>query len=177
MNPQAGHSGSRILGYLRSFPVIVTVVVALALGLGSGVAYGYFAATGSGVGAAGAGTMQTVAVVTGGTPSMPLLPGGPAGDLVFDVANTNDFDVTLAAVAVSSDGEIRFDKGHSTCATTNGTTVVTVQVPAGQLRQVIPANTTAQIDLAGAVRMDLSAANSCQGATISVPIMISVQAP
>ena len=62
------------------------------LSLGSGVAYGYFAAIGSGVGAAGAGTMQTVAVVNGGTPSIPLLPGGPAGDLVFDVANTNDFD-------------------------------------------------------------------------------------
>jgi len=176
VNPQAGRSGYGILRHLRSIPVVVGVVVAIVLGLGSGVAYGYFTADGSGAGAAGAGTMQTVAVVTGGTPSMPLLPGGPAGDLVFKVANTNDFDVTLAAVTMSSDGETAFDKGHSGCGTTSGHAVVTVQVPADQLRQVIAAKTTVQVELARAVRMDLAATNSCQGATIMVPIVVSVQA-
>ena len=58
------------------------------MGLGGGVAYGYF--TSSGAGAGDVAEMRTASVVTAGTPAGPLLPGGPVGDLVFDVSNPKD---------------------------------------------------------------------------------------
>ena len=121
--------------------------------------------------------MRTVSVVTAGTPASPLLPGGPAGDLVFDVSNPNDYPVSLIGVALSSGGTISFDDGHAGCGTTDGEPVVTVNVPAGDLPVAIPANATVPVDLAAAVSMDPAAASSCQSAAINVPITITVHTP
>jgi hypothetical protein len=120
------------------------------------------------------GTAQTVTISTAGTPSAPLLPGGPAGDLVFAVSNPNSYPVSLVSVVPKSGGTITFDAGHASCSTTDANPVVTLSVPGADLPVSIPANTTAPIDLAGAVSMDVAATNSCQGATISIPITITV---
>lgn len=164
----------RIMRPVHRTRLLLVVAVAVSVGLGGGVAYGYFTASGAGAGAADTGTMVTVSVVTAGTPAAPLLPGGPAGDLVFDVSNPNNFPVSLVGVAMRAGGTITFDAGHSTCATTDGQPVVTVTVPAGDLPVAIPANATVPVDLAAAVTMDVAATSSCQGATINVPILITV---
>lgn len=163
-----------ILRSARRIPLLLVIVVAVSVGLGGGVAYGYFTASGAGAGAADIGTMQTVSVVTAGAPAGPLLPGGPAGDLVFDVSNPNNYPVSLVAVALSAGGTASFDPGHSGCGTTDGEPVITVTVPAGDLPVSIPANATVPVDLAAAVTMDVAATGSCQGATINVPITITV---
>jgi len=163
-----------ILRPVRRIPLLVVIVVAVSVGLGGGVAYGYFTSSGAGAGAAAAGTMRTVSVVTAGTPAGPLLPGGPAGDLVFDVSNPNDFPVSLVGAAFSAGGTVSFDPGHAGCGTTDGDPVVTVNVPAGDLPVSVPSNATVPVDLAAAVSMDVAATGSCQGAAINIPITITV---
>ena len=79
--------------------------------------------------------------------------------------------------AKSCGGTVSFDAGHSGCGTTNLDPVVTVDVPAGDLPVSIPANATVPVDLAAAVSMSLAATSSCQGATINVPITITVHTP
>ena len=167
----------RILRPVRRIPLLLVVVVAVSVGLSGGVAYGYFTASGAGAGAAAAADMRTVSVVTAGSPAGPLLPGGPAGDLVFDVSNPNDFPVSLVGAVLSAGGTVSFDAGHAGCGTTDGDPVVTVDVPVGDLPVAIPANATVPVDLAAAVSMDVAATSSCQGATINVPITITVHTP
>jgi hypothetical protein len=85
--------------------------------------------------------------------------------------------VSLVGVALTSGGTISFDAGHAGCSTTGGDPVVTVTVPAGDLPMSIPANATVPVALAAAVSMDGAATNGCQGATINVPIAITVHTP
>jgi hypothetical protein len=140
----------------------------------SGGAYAYFASTGSATASVIVGNAQTVTISTAGTPSAPLLPGGPAGDLVFSVTNPNSYPVSLVSVVSESGGTISFDGAHASCSTTDANPVVTLSVPGADLPVSIPANSTTPIDLAASVSMDAAATNSCQGATISIPITITV---
>jgi hypothetical protein len=148
--------------------------MALAVGLGAGAAYGYFTGSGHGSGVATTGTLQTVTIATAGTPSSPLLPGGPSGDLVFSVTNPNNSTLSLVSVALSG-GAISFDGSHSGCTTTDSNPVVTLNLPSN-LPISIPHNSgnPVQVDLQNAVSMDVAATSNCQGATISVPITITM---
>ncbi|MGD0985617.1 MAG: hypothetical protein ABSA65_17670 [Acidimicrobiales bacterium] len=145
-------------------------IVALVIGVGASVAYGYFTSYGSGTGSGSTGTLRTVTVATVGTPTVPLFPGG-TGDVVFSVTNPNDFTVSL--VSVSGDGTITADADHSGCTTTG----VTLSVPPVDLPISIPAETVQPIDLSGAASMSPSSLSACQGATFSIPITITVDAP
>ena len=155
-------------------PLVLAAIVALVLGISAGAAYGYFTSTGQGSGVASVGTMQTVTLATAGTPSTPLRPGGPSGDLVFKVTNPNNFAVSLVGVALQSGGTITFDSGHSSCTTTDSNPVVSLTSLSGDLPVAIAKNSTLQVDLQSAVSMDVAATNNCQGATINIPITITV---
>ena len=155
----------------RRFIFVFGAIVALLLGIGAGAAYGYFSSTGSGTGSGSTGTMQTVTVAAAGTPSSPLLPGG-TGDVVFSATNPNNFAVSITSI--SANGTITPDGGHSGCTTTDANPVVTLSVPPGDLPLSISANTTENIDLAGAATMDVAATSNCQGATFNIPITITV---
>lgn len=152
-------------------PLVLGAVVALVLGLGAGAAYGYFTSSGHGSGVTTTGTLQSVTIATAGTPSTPLLPGGPSGDLVFSVTNPNNYAVSLVSVALEAGGTITFSTG---CTTTDSNPVVTLHTPTN-LPMSIAKNSTIQVDLSGAVSMDVAATSSCQGATINVPITITVE--
>jgi hypothetical protein len=159
----------------RKLVLAVSVLVAFVLSAGAGAAIAYFMSTGKGTGSANVGTMKTVTIsASAGTPTSPLLPGG-AGDVVFKVTNPNNYPVALVSVTLKSGGTITPDSGHAGCSTTDSNPVVTVSVPAPDLPATIPANTTTQVDLAGAASMDVAATTDCQGASFSVPIVITVQ--
>jgi len=154
---------------------LLAAAAALALCVAAGgVAYAYLTSTGSATASVVVGSAQTVTISTAGTPSAPLLPGGSAGDLVFSVTNPNSYPVSLVSVVPETGGTISFDSAHAACSTTDSNPVVTLSVPGADLPVSIPANTTMPIDLAGSVSMDAAATNSCQGASIYVPITITV---
>ena len=76
----------------------------------------------------------------------------------------------MTLVSVSGNGTITPDSGHSACTTTG----VTFTSQTG-LATTIPASATNdQIDLNGAVSMNTSSSNGCQGATFSIPVTITV---
>jgi hypothetical protein len=148
--------------------------VAMVTVLGGGAAYAYFLSAGSGSGSASTGAMKavTVAAVTG-TPTTPLVPGGN-GDVILKVTNPNNFSVSLTTVVFKAAGTITFDNAHLGCTTTDTTPVVTLSVPANDLPQTIPAAQSATFDLVNAVTMAGTATSNCQGATISIPVTITV---
>lgn len=151
--------------------IVLTLVAAVLAAIASaGAAYAYFTSSGHGSGTTSVGSMSTVALqATAGTANSKLYPGG-SGDLSFEVDNPNNYAVTL--VSVTGDGSISADSNHSSCTTAQ---VVTFTNQTG-LTANIPANATNyQIDLAGVVSMTTAAVNSCQGATFSVPVTISVE--
>jgi hypothetical protein len=150
-------------------------IAAFAISAGAGAAFAYFGATGTGSGSAKLGSMKSVTIAaTVGTPTSVLLPGGSA-DVVFTVTNPNSFPVSLGGVTLKSGGQITPDSSHAGCATTDSNPVVTLNVPPHDLPVTIPPNSTTPIDLAGAASMDVAATTNCQGASFSVPIVISVQ--
>jgi hypothetical protein len=146
--------------------VVGTAAAALTI-TGTGGAYAYWSTEGSGQGAAETSTM-TVATeeLTPGdaTPSQQLLPGRTA-DAVVKVRNPNAFSVTLISVA-----------GTTAPSADNGCspTGVTFQNATG-LRTDIAAGTTRVVSLPSAVSMSPTAASACQGATFTIPVLITVQ--
>lgn len=154
---------------------VSAAAAAATLGLSAGAAYAYFTSHGSGTGSGGTtGTILTVNLATvSGTPTAPLFPG-TTGDLFITVHNPNSQSVSITAVAFNSGGSITFDASHSGCATTpTGNPVVSLSVPAGDLPLTVSAGATTSFDLSGAVTMNSTVNNSCQGATIFVPVTIT----
>jgi len=162
---------SRAAGGGRGRPgAVVLIAVVVGLGLTATAAYGYFGSGGSGAGSVGTGTMQAVALVADtGTPTSPLYPGG-TGDVVLRVHNPNPYRVTLVSVVES--GAITADAAHTGCTTTG----VTFTAQSG-LSQPIGAGATVSVDLPGAASMSASSSSGCQGATFSIPVMITVHEP
>lgn len=149
----------------------VAVLTAIGILVLAGAAWAYFSSSGSGSGSGSAGSMSTVTLnATAGTPSTPLYPGG-TGDVSLEVTNPNAYLVTLVGVALKPGGTITADAGHSGCTTTG----VTFTNQTG-LSTTIPQSTSGyRIDLAGAVSMNATSSNGCQGATFTIPVTITVE--
>jgi hypothetical protein len=133
---------------------------------GAGLAFAYFTSTGSSTASASTGTLSVSIAATAGTPSDPMYPGGPAGDVTLEVNNPNSFAVTLTSVV-----------GDGTITASGGCTApdVTFANQTG-LQISIPANSTNyQVDLSGAASLGASSPNDCQGATFSIPVTITVE--
>ena len=151
----------------RRLWLLVGAVAALVVGLGGGAAYAYFASSGSGGGTATSNTLQSVTIASAGTVSSPLLPGGPAANVTFTVANPNRYPLTL--VSVHGSGSVKADAAHPDCTTTGVS--FTDQSP----DITIPASQSAYpVDLTGAVSMSAASSDGCQGAAFSIPISITV---
>ena len=154
--------------------LLVGLGVALVALLGAGAAFAYWTSQGSGAASASAGSLEpvTVAAYAGESISNKLYPGGPAGDVLVKVTNPNPFSVTL--VAISGNGLISADAGHSGCTTTG----VTFTPPANPSLTIGAGATgsphTESVTLAGAVSMGTTSASACQGATFHIPVSITV---
>jgi hypothetical protein len=143
---------------------VATLVVA-------GGAFAYFTATGSGSGSASVGSPDEL-TITAVTPTSGLLYPGGAGELDATISNPNTFSVRVNSLVLGSDG-ISVDSGHSGCNTSalhyttqnNGGAGWTVAPKVG------PTPGSLEVDLAGSMSMDTSAANQCQGATYTVSLV------
>lgn len=146
----------------------VSVTVGTALLVGAGVAHAYFSSTGAGTGTAANGTMTiTAAALAGESAQNALYPGGTA-DAIVKLANPNGYPVRV--VAIASTGVARAGNG---CSPTGVAFTAPTDYTAAQF--TLPANQSTTLDLAGAVAMDTTSANACQGQTFSLPVTVTVQ--
>ena len=154
--------------------LLVTSLVVLLAVLATGTASAYWRASGTGTGSGSAGTAVAV-TLTSATPSTALYPGGQT-DVALTVTNVNFFSVRINSLAldtVRGTGGFAVDAGHSACASsalsyttqTNGTGW-TVPAKVGITNGVLP------ITLTNALAMSGSAANECQGASLTVYLVV-----
>ncbi|MFC5381764.1 hypothetical protein [Aquipuribacter nitratireducens] len=127
----------------------------LALALPAAAAAALWSVGGSGPGQGRATTAQDL-VVTAGTASSQLYPGG-AGDVVFDVANPNPFPVTVTGANLGT------VTGVAACSAANFTTGAGTVTPVS-----IAANASATVTVVGGLQMLTSAGDGCQGVTVTV---------
>ncbi|MFS8098354.1 hypothetical protein LFM09_14565 [Lentzea alba] len=137
--------------YVRRGVIVFAVMTAA---LGSGVAYAAWTSSGTGSATTKAGT-ALAPVVTGGAVTTGLLYPGGTGNAVVTVSNPNPYPVTVTSIAPN---------GPATCAVS-----FTERFPGTQLA----ANSTPTA-ITFTVSMGLNAANTCQGATIDVPVLVTI---
>jgi hypothetical protein len=154
---------------LRSTSVRLAVALVAAL-VASGGALAYFTTAGSGSGGASIGTPAEL-TITAGTPANGLLYPGGTGEVDATISNPNSFQVRVNSLVLGGAG-IAVDGSHSGCDTS--ALHFTSQNNAGAGWTVPPkvgaVDGTLDVRLDGAISMDGSAANACQGATFTVSL-------
>jgi hypothetical protein len=166
-----GHPARHAAPHHRRGVLVAAAGAVLAAGIG-GLAHAYWAAGGAGSGTSGSGT-TTALTLTAATPSLALYPGGQSS-VVLSAANPN-VSATMHITSLSlntAQGTNGFavDAGHASCGVaalsfttqTNGGSGWDVPARAGAV------DGTLAITLSNALAMGASAANACQGATITV---------
>jgi hypothetical protein len=155
---------------LRHLPgrllVVGTAAAAVSIA-GAGGAYAFWTTSGFGAATASAGTMtvSTQPFVAGDvTATQQLVPGGSA-DAVLKLSNPNTFPVALISVRGT---------GEATASNGCGPTGVTF-TDATALSTTIPAGAITVVDLPGAVSMSMDSAAECQGATFTLPVVVTVR--
>lgn len=148
---------------------VLRAIGAIGIGTGAllalGVAYAAWTATGSGSGASEATTALALSTVDAtAITSAQLYPGG-SGDLVVRIQNPNPFGVTVRSI--QPNGPITSDRGTA-C---NAATGLAFAGRTG-LTEAVPANATVTVTLVGAVSMDGSSDDTCQGAVFTVPVTL-----
>ena len=151
---------------------IITLVAVLAI---AAAALGFVAVSGSGAGTAGQSTATPLAVtISPATATAALYPGGSA-DVSLTISNPNVSPSHLNSVVLDTSqgtGGSGFsaDDGHPGCNVSslsftpqsNGGAGWDVPVKVGTT------NGSLALDLTGAISMDTTAANACQGAQFTV---------
>jgi hypothetical protein len=143
--------------------VCLTLVGSSALG---GTAYAFWIAAGTGTGAAQAGVAQPLTTTAVAASSTLLYPEGPVGDVTLRINNPNPFPITVTDVTAT--GTITSDKG----AACDGATGVTFTDQTG-LTLAVPASSSQSFTLTGAVSMDNSSDNTCQGALFTIGVSLA----
>jgi hypothetical protein len=156
---------------IRNRKTLLAVVAAgaAALALASG-AIAYYSSTGSGSGTASVASPDPLTIAAQ-TPATNLLYPGASGEVDATVSNPNPFTVRVNSLVLGSDG-IGVDSAHSGCDTSalhftsqnNGGSGWDVPAKVGAT------DGTLDLELAGAISMDASATNECQGATFTISL-------
>jgi len=147
---------------------VLTIVAGFAL---VGLVYAAWTTNGTGDAYSKAGTAQTLSTVDVSASTSATLYPGVSGDVLIKIDNPNPFAVTVTAI--SGNGTIAADSGHSGCTTTGVTftnqTGLSLSVPAksGGTDGVL------QTTLTGAASMSNASLNACQGATFTIPVTIT----
>jgi hypothetical protein len=153
----AGHRTVRVL--------VVATVASLA---GAGIAHAYWSTAGTGSAIAGTGTMTiSAAAMAGETAQGTLYPGG-AADAIVKMDNPNGYPVQVIAIAATGPAQ-----AGNACTPTGVTFTAPTDLSATQF--TLPPNKSTVLDLAGAVMMDMTSANACQGQTFSLPVTVTVR--
>jgi hypothetical protein len=156
----------RILGRMLAVGLLVLAGLAVA-----GVASAFWSVGGGGSGSGSSDTTQPV-TLTPGVAADGLYPGGEA-NVTVAISNPNAETVRIESLSLdptSGAGGFAVDAGHAGCLV--DTFGFETQTNAGR-GWTVPAsdssgNGSLVLTLPNAVSMDLGAANSCQGATITV---------
>jgi hypothetical protein len=143
-----------------------TTVVALLLGatFAGSIAFAAWTATGSGSGYARATTAQALTTVdVSATTTATLYPGG-SGPLHLEITNPNDYPIRVTDV--TGNGAITASNGgcNASSVTFTDQSGLTLDVAAGA---------SAEFTVNGAVHMDGTANDSCQGAVFTIPVSLS----
>ncbi len=147
--------------------VVIGAVAALLVGLGGGTAYAYLTSQGGGSGTARVGSTQSVTVLQAtGTVTNELSPGS-SGDLLLRLDNPNPSAVTITSL--SGNGTVVASGGIGPCVITG----VSVPTQSG-LRIDVPPGNTVSVTVPKGVSMGQVSDNGCQGATVHVPVSITV---
>jgi hypothetical protein len=145
-------------------------VATAAIGVGGGIAVAVWTVTGAGSGSGAAAVAQSL-TVSASTPTgagASLYPGGPAGEVQFQVANPNPFAVTITGVAWGTP----VSTNTTNCASSNisldagAPTTVSILIPANA-----PLGTL--YDIPGVLDLAHSAGNGCQGVSFDIPMTIT----
>ena len=135
--------------------------------LSCGIAAAAWTSGGTGTATATAGTASALTTTTADAVTTGLLfPGGAAGNAVIKIANPNPYPVTVTGIAGS--GTVTASGGAGTCTTTG----VSFTAPSS-VSIAIAANGSATHTMTGAVTMNSTSENGCQGATFSIPVTIT----
>jgi hypothetical protein len=151
----------------RGFRVRVACTTAVALVLLSigGAAVAHWRTTGAGTGTGTAG--RTLAItLTAGSVGGDLYPGGSAA-VSTSATNSGSAEVQIVSLLLdTSQGSAGFavDAAHSGCDPAS----FSFTAPKAGGSWTVPANSTLDISYANAVTMSKTAANACQGATVTV---------
>lgn len=146
-----------------STAIVVGLAAVLFVAAGSGAALAYWRTSGTGSGVASTGTVQGVTVgAASGTPSTTLIPGGTAA-LLIQFSNPNSYSVTLTGVAQNLAGTVSGCSNSGVTVPTNS--ALSIPVPAGSSTVTVPNGALMAID----------SASLCQGATINLPVTVTVQ--
>lgn len=151
--------------------ILVAALVFAAVAAGAGVASAYWSASGTGSGVASTGDMDAVTIesaTAGDASGAPLYPGS-TGDVVLKVDNPNSFAVHVVDILQVEGEDITGHDGTGSCDTTG----VTYTAPSS-VADIPPGAST--ITLPGAVAMDSSSDDGCQGATFEIPVTLTVKA-
>jgi len=146
---------------------VASLVMLAAVGtcLTGGTAYAFWTAGGTGSGTATAGVVQPL-TTSPATVSSGLLYPGANGDVALTVDNPNPFTVTVTSVVGSA--VITSDKGAA-CDAATGVSFTDLT----STSFAVPASSSRTLTLTGAVVMDFSSDDSCQGATFTIPVTLT----
>ena len=147
---------------------VLTILAGFAL---VGLVYAAWTTNGTGNAYSKAGTAQTLSTVDVSASTSATLYPGVSGDVLVKIDNPNPYAVTVTAV--TGNGTITADAGHSGCTTTGVTftnqSSLSLSVPAksGGVDGVL------QTTLTGAASMSNASLNACQGATFTIPVTLT----
>jgi hypothetical protein len=149
----------------------LAVAVIAAVCACAGLVYAQWTTNGSGSAYAKAGTAQTLSTVDVSASTSATLYPGVSGDVLIKLDNPNPYTVTVTAI--TGNGTIAADGGHSGCTTT-GVTFANQS----SLSLVVPAKSggvdgVLQTTLTGAASMSNASLNACQGATFTIPVTLT----
>ena len=157
-----GVSGVTFLNRRNLVAGAMTLIVLGAVGF----VYAAWTTNGSGSGYAKAGSSQTLSTVDVSASTGATLYPGVTGDVKLQISNPNPYNVRVTAV--SANGAITADAGHSGCTTTGVT--FTNQ---SSLTIDIAKNSSTTTTLTGAAAMSNASLNACQGATFTIPVSLT----
>jgi hypothetical protein len=144
--------------------VAVAAVVAISLLLAA-TAHAYWSSSGSAIGTAPVGSVVSL-TTSASTPSgTTLVPGGSA-PLVLTVTNRNPMPVVVGSVQLDASRAVTATGSVGTC------TAPPVTVAASTSLTLAPGSTTT-VTVPGAVVLGPSAPSGCQGATLTIPVILS----
>ncbi|KQU65429.1 hypothetical protein [Phycicoccus sp. Root101] len=167
------HLHRRANGRLRALRALVSVATTLVLSaVIGGAAFAVWSVTGAGSGTATAGS--TVALTTSSVtaPDAGAYPGGPAVALALVVSNPNGVPVQITAVSLDTTRQVTVTGASGTCV------APPVSVSATGLAIPLPANASnASVSVPAALTLGATTASGCQGATFTVPVVLSGRTP